>query len=129
MHVAVEAIGLSPVIAQAVALTRRYGEVILLGSPRAPAVFDATPMLLRIHLEAIRMIGSLEWRWPQHETERGRDLTANYRQLVEWIDQERLQVAPLLDQVAAPADCQAVYEGLTARQGETMSAVFGWSRR
>ena len=127
VQVAVEAIGLSPVVAQAVALTRRYGEVILLGSPRAPAVFDATPMLLRIHLEAIRMIGSLEWRWPQHETERGRDLTANYRQLVEWIARGRLQVEPLLSHVASPADCQTVYEGLTARQEEYMSAVFDWN--
>ena len=64
VHIAVEAIGISELVAEAVMLTRRYGETILLGSPRAPAVFDATPMLLRIHLEAIRMIGSLEWRWP-----------------------------------------------------------------
>ena len=66
VHVAVEAIGISEVVAQAVMATRRHGEVILLGSPRARATFDVTPMLLRIHLEAIRMIGSLEWRWPAH---------------------------------------------------------------
>ena len=59
VHVAVEAIGISEVIAQAAMLTRRYGELILLGSPRARAVFDVTPMLLRVHLEAIRVIGAL----------------------------------------------------------------------
>ena len=36
VHVAVEAIGISEVVAQAVTATRRHGEVILLGSPRAP---------------------------------------------------------------------------------------------
>lgn len=108
--------------------TRSHGEVILLGSPRARAAFDVTPMLLRIHLEAIRMIGALEWRWPAHPTERVRDLETNYRRLVEWIAGGRLQVAPLLDRVASPADCQAVYEGLIGRTDGYLGAVFDWSR-
>jgi threonine dehydrogenase-like Zn-dependent dehydrogenase len=127
VHVAVEAIGISEVVAQAVMATRRHGEVILLGSPRARATFDVTPMLLRIHLEAIRMIGSLEWRWPAHPAERVRDLETNYRRLVEWIAAGRLLVEPLLDQVASPADCQAVYEGLTNRKDGYLGAVFDWS--
>lgn len=127
VHVAVEAIGISEVIAQAAMLTRRYGELILLGSPRAPAVFDVTPMLLRVHLEAIRVIGALEWRWPQNPTERVRDLTTNYRQLVDWIASGRLQTQPLLTHLAAPAECQAVYDGLTANKEEYLGVVFDWS--
>ena len=126
-QIAVEAIGISEVIDQAVKLTRRYGEVILLGSPRAPATFDVTPMLLRIHLEAIRMIGSLEWRWPQHQTDRVRDLETNYRQIASWIASDHLQVAPLLTHLASPADCQAVYEGLTGNKEEYLGAVFDWA--
>ena len=126
-HVTVEAIGISQVVAQAVMATRRYGEVILLGSPRARASFDVTPMLLRIHLEAIRMIGSLEWRWPQHPADRVRDLETNYRELVEWIAAGRLQVEPLLDRIDSPADCQEVYEGLTTRKDGYLGAVFDWS--
>ncbi len=127
-RIVVEAIGVSEVVDLAVAQTARYGEVILLGSPRAPATFDATPMLLRIHLEAIRMIGSLEWRWPMHESERTRDLAANYRQIAGWIAAGRLQVAPLLDQFASPADCQRIYEGLTSKREEYLGAVFDWGR-
>lgn len=127
-HVVVEAIGISEVIHQAVMLTRRYGEVILLGSPRARATFDVTPMLLRIHLEAIRMIGSLEWRWPMHETDRVRDLVTNYRQLAGWIADGRLISDPLLTHLASPADCQSIYEGLTQRKEEYLSAVFDWSQ-
>ena len=85
-RVGVEAIGISEVVAQTVMCAARYGEVILLGCPRAPTrPYDVTPMLLRIHLEAIKMIGALEWCWPQHATERTRDLDANYRQIAEWI--------------------------------------------
>jgi threonine dehydrogenase-like Zn-dependent dehydrogenase len=126
-HVVVEAIGISEVIDQAVMLTRRHGEVILLGSPRAPATFDVTPMLLRIHLEAIRMIGSLEWRWPQHQTERVRDITSNYAQIAGWIAEGRLVVEPLLTHLASPADCQAIYDGVTGKQEKYLGAVFDWS--
>ena len=126
VHVAVEAIGISEVVAQSVMAARRHGEVILLGSPRAPATFDVTPMLLRIHLQAIRMIGALEWRWPAHPAERVRDLETNYRRLVEWIAAGRLLVEPLLDRVASPSDCQAVYEGLTSRRDGYLGAVFDW---
>lgn len=127
-HIVVEAIGVSEVINQAVMLTRRYGEVILLGSPRARAVIDVTPMLLRIHLEAIRMIGSLEWRWPQHETDRVRDITSNYRQIAGWIADGRLVVEPLLTEVADPADCQRIYDGLTQQKDAYLGVVFDWTR-
>jgi len=127
-RIGVEAIGISEVIAQTVMCTARHGEVILLGSPRAPATFDVTPMLLRIHLEAIRVIGSLEWRWPQHASERSRDLDANYRQIAEWITAGRLAVEPLLTHLASPADCQQMYGGLTSNKEEYLGVVFDWSR-
>ncbi len=129
VHIAVEAIGVSELVAEAVMLTRGYGETILLGSPRAKAVFDATPMLLRIHLEAIRMIGSLEWRWPPHEVDRCRhNIVENYRQLVNWIVEDRIIVEPLLTHLASPTDCQEIYTGLTSKKDEYLSAVFDWSR-
>ena len=126
-HIAIEAIGISEVISQAVSVTRRYGEVILLGTPRTPATFDATPMLLRIHMEAIRLIGSLEWRWPRHETDRVPDIVTNYRLITDWIANGTLVVDPLLTHLAAPSDCQRIYDGLTTRKEEFLSAVFDWS--
>ena len=129
VHVAVEAIGVSELVNEAVMLTRSYGETILLGSPRARATFDVTPMLLRIHLEAIRMIGSLEWRRPAHEVDRcGGNIVENYRQLANWIAEGRSIVDPLLSHVASPADCQEVYTGLTSKKDEWMSAVFDWGK-
>ncbi len=127
-RVGVEAIGISQVIAQTAMCIARHGQLILLGSPRAPAHFDVTPMLLHIHLEAIRMIGALEWRWPQHATERSRDLDANYRQLAAWIAAGQLVVEPLLTHLASPAECQQMYEGLTANKEEYLGVVFDWSQ-
>ncbi|MBM3263842.1 MAG: zinc-binding alcohol dehydrogenase [candidate division Zixibacteria bacterium] len=125
-RIVVEAIGNSRTICEAALLTRSYGELILLGSPRARAQIDVTPMLLHIHMEAIRMIGALEWRWPTHESERDRSLLDNYRQIVRWIAEDRIVTEPLLSHLARPTDCQRIYEGLTQRREEFLSGVFDW---
>ncbi len=125
-QIVVEAIGISEVIAEVSLLTRELGEIILLGTPRAYGVFDATPMLLHIHMNSIRMIGALEWTWPQHPTHRARDITTSYRLLLEWIGGGKLKTRPMLTHLASPADCQTVYEGLTSNREEYIGAVFDW---
>ena len=109
-RIGVEAIGIGEVVAQTVMSTARYGEVILLGSTRARATFDVTPMQLRIHFEAIKMIGALEWCWPQHATERTRDLDANYRQIAEWVAGGKLAVAPLMTHLAPPPPMPTLFD-------------------
>ena len=126
-RIVVEAIGISELIAQAASITIKHGELILLGTPRAHAVFDATAMLLDIHMRAIKMIGALEWTWPQNPVQRARDITANYKLLVDWIYSGKLLTRPLLTHVAKPEECQDIYEGLTRNKDEYMSAVFDWT--
>ena len=129
VRIAIEAIGLSELAAEAVMLTQSYGETILLGTPRAPSVFDATPMLFRIHMEAIRLIGSLEWRWPSHQVARHRhNIVDNYRQIVNWIMEDKITVEPLLTHEASPEDCQQIFTGLTQDKDNYLSAVFDWQK-
>ena len=126
-HAVVEAIGRSELVAQAVTLARRHGEVILLGSPRARVTMDVTPMLTRIHMLAIRMIGALEWTFPIPETERARfSITDNYRRIMRWIAEERLIVEPLISHVLAPEACQGAYDGLLDRKDDYLGVLFDW---
>lgn len=128
-NVVVEAIGDSRLVAQAVEMTGRHGEVVLLGSPRAPFADDLTPAFARIHLLALRVIGALEWTFPiAADTERARaTIEGNYRTLVEWIHAGRLVVDPLRTHVVAPERCQEVYAGLAHRKDEYVGVVFDWS--
>jgi 2-desacetyl-2-hydroxyethyl bacteriochlorophyllide A dehydrogenase len=129
VRIVVEAIGRSELVAQAVEMTGRHGEVVLLGSPRAPFVGDFTPMLGRIHLLAIKLIGALEWTFPIPETtERARHtIGANYRQLLGWIHSGRLIVDPLRSHVLPPERCQEAYYGLTHHKDEYLGVVFDWT--
>lgn len=128
-RIVVEAIGRSELVAQAVEMTGPHGEVILLGSPRAPYAGDMTPMLARIHVLAIKMIGALEWTFPiSATTERARfTIEANYRQIVQWIVSERLVVDPLRTHVVPPDRCQEAYQGLTHDKDAYLGVVFDWA--
>ena len=128
-RVVVEAIGRSELVAQAVEMTGRHGEVVLLGSPRAPHVGDVTPMLGRIHLLAITLIGALEWTFPiPATTERARHtIEDNYRQILGWIDAGRLVVDPLRTHVVPPERCQEMYHGLAHEQERYLGVVFDWT--
>jgi 2-desacetyl-2-hydroxyethyl bacteriochlorophyllide A dehydrogenase len=128
-EVVVEAIGRSELVMQAVDMTRRFGETILLGSPRARVQADVTPMLTRIHVLAIRMIGALEWTYPiEEDAERARfTIERNYKEILRWIIDGRLVVGPLVSHVLSPRRAQEAYDGLTNRKDEYTAVVFDWS--
>jgi 2-desacetyl-2-hydroxyethyl bacteriochlorophyllide A dehydrogenase len=127
--ISVEAIGKSELIAQAVRMTRRKGEVILLGSPRARVSMDVTPMLSRIHLQGIRMIGALEWLYSITETDVSRhNITRNYQQILGWIASDDLKTEPLLTHLLSPKACQDAYLGLHERKDAYLGVVFDWNQ-
>lgn len=127
--ISVEAIGKSELVAQAVQMTRRKGEVILLGSPRARVSVDVTPMLSRIHLQGIRMIGALEWLYSIPETDVSKDsITRNYQQILGWIASDNLKTEPLLTHLLSPKACQDAYLGLHERKNSYLGVVFDWSQ-
>ena len=129
-RIVVEAIGRSELAAQAVEMCGRHGEVVLLGSPRAPYQGDLTPMLGRTHLLGIKIIGALEWLWPiSEETERARHtIQENYRQLAGWITEGRLVVEPLRTHVLSPERYQEAYSGLTHQKDEYLGVLFDWTK-
>ena len=121
--------GRSELLAEAVLLTRAYGETISLGSPYASAVFDVTPMLRRIHSQCIRLIGSLSARWPPQEVDRVRhSLVGNFTNVSTGSPPTASRFDPCWTHLASPADCQDIYTGLTQKHGEYLAAVFDWRR-
>ncbi len=124
----VEAVGRSDLLELGVECAARHGEVVSLGSPRAPYPGDLTPMLARIHLMAIKLIGALEWTFPLNEVERAQHtIFGNYTTILRWIMAGRLKVDPLRSHVLTPDRCQEAYSGLTHRKDEYLGVVFDWT--
>lgn len=126
----IEATGLSSVLVDSLPLVERYGEVILLGSPRASFQADVTDLLNYVHLlpkGSLSLQGAHEWRFPirqdpfvKHSIER------NTKIVFDLIRRGRLVVKPLLSHVFHPGDAQTAYDGLRKHQDEYCGVVFDW---
>lgn len=130
----IEATGLSSVaIESAPQLAARFGEIVLLGSPRAPHVTDVTPFLSGLHLcnAETTVKGALEWRYPLLADPAGfckHSIENNVRQLLRMMSHGKLNTAPLLTHLVSPADCHSVYEGLANQKDLYTGVVFDWSK-
>ncbi|HEY8744076.1 MAG TPA: hypothetical protein VIU62_13300, partial [Chloroflexota bacterium] len=79
-------------------------------------------------LQALRLIGALEWTFPIAETERAQhSILNNYRTLLHWIMEGRLVVDPLRTHVLLPQRCQEAYAGLTHQKDDYLGVVFDWT--
>ncbi|GIX07138.1 MAG: hypothetical protein KatS3mg115_1541 [Candidatus Poribacteria bacterium] len=58
--ISVDAVGHSAVVTEALQATARFGQLILLGSPRVPVKGDLTELLSELHLQSITLRGALQ---------------------------------------------------------------------
>jgi len=129
----VEAIGLSPVAVKAGELAGKQGEVILLGSPRAPHETDVTPLLQTVHLwnaGCISYKGAHEWRYPRLRDEGGwakHSIQRNVEIILGLIAEGRLAVELLLTHVLSPRDAASGYVGLRDDKDGYMGVVLNWT--
>lgn len=127
VDIAVDAVGSSPVIQACVEACAPFGQVILLGSPRAAHEADVTPMLRRIHHDWIQVVGALEWRLPPYPVHGCRHSIASNLQLaLDLIREGNLQVDPLVTHVISPERLEEAYLGLWQDKERYLGVVVDW---
>ena len=126
----VEATGIPALVEPACELIAKQGELVLLGSPRGELQTDVTSLLNQVHLwgnGCITLKGAHEWRYPTlREPNVKHSIERNCELLAEMIEQDKLQVEPLLTHVVSPEDCQEMYQGLKHRPDEHLGILFDW---
>lgn len=127
-HTVVEAIGDALVALQAAELAARQGEVILLGSPRAPYSVDVTPLLRHVHMRGVMLKGALEWLYPTLATEGARfSIEQNARYIFRLFREGKIHFAPLLTHILPPEQFQQGYEGLLHDKEEYIGVAIDWT--
>jgi threonine dehydrogenase-like Zn-dependent dehydrogenase len=118
--IAIDAVGHSAVVRDAVAVTANFGQVILLGSPRVPVEANLTEMLSQIHVRFITMRGALEWGVPLYPGN-GISMSQFQKQemIFDWLARGTLKLDPLVSHRLRPEKIKDAYEGL-----ETTPAVY-----
>jgi len=126
----IEASGVSQVAESSMKFIAQYGEMIILGTPRAPYQSDLTGFLRDIHLfyPSITVKGVLEFIIPTHQIEfvkhsKERDCSI----LMNLLKEERLNVSHFYTHKASPEKAPEIYAGLQTKKDEYIGVVFDWT--
>ena len=127
----IEATGNPRALPAALPLVGRYGEVILLGTPRGAFETDLTEVLRHVHLDGLGNVtfkGAHEWRYPvprdpfvKHSILRNAELA------LDLIGAGDLKVGPLHSHTLPPAEAERAYHGLKHQKDDYIGVVFDWT--
>jgi hypothetical protein len=126
----IDATGLSAVVNGSADLVGWNGEIILLGSPRAPFDNDLTSFLKHFHYIPFNhtLKGALEFTIPTHPDDFNKhSIERNAAIIMNLIKNDKLIVKPFYTHKLHPAKAQEAYEGLRDKPQEYMGVVFDWT--
>ena len=125
--VTVDAVGHASVINTCIQTCATFGQVILLGSPRAPFEGNLTDPFRQIHNRWLTVRGALEWRLPTYPVTGGKhSISSNLRLLHDQIRHGRLHIDPLVTHVIAPEQLAEAYDGLLDHKDDYLGVVVDW---
>ncbi len=126
-RVVVEAVGDTRLIEQGIKIAAVNGQVILLGTPRAPYETNCTPILDMAHRRGISIIGALEWNIPLLKRwSPGNTTESNAELLFQLLQNGDLNIGGLCSHVVAPADLNEAYQGLLHKKDQYTGVVLDW---
>jgi len=127
LDAAVDVTGAARAIETAVLATKKYGQVTLLGTPRAACTLDVTPMLNAIHMRMLRVTGAFNSLEPVFESEGIRlNVARNFETVCNMILSHELPISWLVSHVIAPEDVERAYHGLMFEPGLFRCVVIDW---
>jgi 2-desacetyl-2-hydroxyethyl bacteriochlorophyllide A dehydrogenase len=124
--ISVDAVGHSSIIMQCLKATATFGEIILLGSPRVSVTGDLNEAFMDIHLRGLQLKGALEWNRPVYTTLNENSQAQNMERIIGWLQDGRLNIAPLVSHVLPPTEAKRAYEGLLHDKDNYTGVVLKW---
>ena len=126
--ICVDVTGASPAIINAINSCKKYGQAILLGSPRQSFECDITPVLNTIHMKNLKVIGAFNETAPLKAVE-GSDnsLEKNMGIISDLIKSKVLDVDKMITHVVDPKDCEKAYYDLMYNKDTCSYVIFDWN--
>ena len=127
--ISIDVSGISPAIVNAVLGTAKYGQVILLGSPRASFTCDITPVLNAIHMKMLDVKGSFNQLDAFPETDGTRsNVIRNYNTLTRLLLDGTIDADKLISHTITPDEIMTAYHGLMYEKEIWHCAVIDWTK-
>ena len=128
LDISVDVTGLSQVIMDCVEYTRNYGQTVLLGSPRQSYECDVTPLLSKIHMKNLKVIGAFNKTVPVYPVDGSIDsMERNFKIAVDLIKNKDIEIDRLISEVIDPKDCEKAYYDLMYKRNEKNCIVYDWN--
>lgn len=129
LHIGIDAVGHSAICLQAMQSIARFGELIILGTPRVPIEGNLTDIFAPSHLRWITVKGALEWIVPaQGNHENQHSQSKRHEVIMAWLADGRLKVQPLISHQLPAAQIDQAYNGLLNHKDEYTGVVLDWKR-
>lgn len=127
--IAVDVTGISPAIINAISITKPYGQVLLLGSPRAGYETDITPVFNAIHMKNLKVIGGFNQTAPLSAVE-GSDnsVMKNVATYCQMMINKDIDISKLVSHIIDPRDIESAYYGLMYDRDHYVCVVIDWSK-
>lgn len=127
--VSVESVGNSSLILQSIGLTRRLGEVIMLGTPRRKMELNPSPYLWQAHMKGVRLKGALRCLfYPLYPRNYSRySVAEDLRKILRLMASSELSVEPLQTDTFKPEECQEAYQHIQKAGDRSLGVLFEWA--
>ena len=127
----IEATGIPQVVLDSLPAVGKFGELVLLGSPRGEHQADVTDLLNYSHLfhrGVVTFKGAHEWRYPSKpETFVKHSLERNAYIIFDLMLQGKLRMQPLVSHILPPSAAAEAYAGLRTKKDEYYGVIFDWT--
>jgi 2-desacetyl-2-hydroxyethyl bacteriochlorophyllide A dehydrogenase len=125
--VSVDAVGDAGIITNCVDATRLLGQIVLVGTPRAPLVGDLANVFNRIHEHGLVVRGAHMWRMPVTD-QRGVAMSVSwaFSRVFSLISEQALKVRELVSHVIVASEAAEAYAGLKEKPNEYTGVVIDW---
>ncbi len=127
LDIGVDAVGDAAVVDGIHEHVRKFGQLVLLGSPRREHQADLTPLMRSIKTRGIKLRGSLQWLipfWPQPGIDQS--TAGNLATVLDLAVGGRLQIEPLISHRMAPQDIERAYRGLLEDRESFTGVALAW---
>jgi len=127
--ISVDVSGISGAIINAILGTAKYGQVILLGSPRASFTTDITPVFNAIHMKMLDVKGSFNQLNPFPQTDGTRhNVLRDFQVVQRLILDGTLDADKLISHVIKPEEVMEAYHGLMYEKEIWHCAAIDWTK-
>lgn len=127
--IVVDASGLSACVETCIKVAAKYGQVILLGSPRADYTTNITPTFSAIHTKMLTVIGAFNRRYPYEEKEGSRLSGRRAMKYLEGLLCEKvIDVNKFISHIISPTaeDLMFAYDGLMNKKNDFTGVIIDW---